>query len=109
MIQLRLSVQAVSSDVRTLRTDHEEARRVMATNHAQNRTSIHDLKDDLQTMADNVSHVSAKIDNYLLVQKTREEDSDKAWWKQPLGTAVIVSVISAILAFTEHQLGWLVK
>ena len=106
MIQLRLGQQALVADIKSLRSEREADRTLMVQNHAANRESIHKLRNDLQTVAETVGDVSKKIDDYLLVQTDRDLQSAKAWWKQPLGTALIVTAITVGWAIVEHGIGW---
>ena len=105
MIQLRLNIQQLSSEMTGLRkeresdrlqahADRQADRKQTEFNHKQNRGSIHDIKDDLQTLSDSVTEVTGKLNDYLLVQQTRDEQRDKAWWKAPLGVAVIVLIVT---------------
>ena len=77
----------------------------MQANHVQNRTSIHEIREAQQVQADTVNLIGGKIDDYLLVQRTLEEQRAKAWWKQPLGTAFIVAAITVAWAVIQHGIG----
>lgn len=94
MIQLRLGLQQLSGEIVALKAARENDTRQMSANHNQNRSSVHDLRDDVQTLSDSVTKVTGELHDYLLVQKDRDEQRDKAWWKAPLGTALIVLVIT---------------
>ena len=106
MIQLRLGQQAMTVELAGLKRTQDEDRKTTQANHKENRDSIHHIREDMQEMADNVGKVASKIDDYLLVQETLTQQAAKAWWKQPLGTAVIVAVISVAIAALEHVMGW---
>lgn len=94
MIQLRLDVQKLFGEMRSLRETRNGDRSKMDSNHVSNRTSIHDIRDEMQTLNDTVTVVTGELHDYLLVQATRDEVRDKAWWKAPLGVAIIVLVVT---------------
>lgn len=106
MIQLRLGQQSMASEIAVIKRTQDEDRKTTLANHAENRTSIHKIREDMQAMADNVGVVTSKIDDYLLVQQTLEIQRSKAWWKQPLGTAIIVAAITVAWAVIQHGMGW---
>lgn len=60
----------------------------------------------MQTMTETIWLIGGKIDDYLLVQKTKDDEKAKAWWKQPLGTAVIVAAITVAWTAIQHGMGW---
>lgn len=105
MIQLRLGVQALKGRMDGLESARNSDRNTMQANHQQNRVSIHDLRGEMQTLNDNVTTVTGELHDYLLVQRTRDEQRDKAWWKAPLGVAVIVTAIT--IGWSIFQKTWL--
>lgn len=106
MIQLRLGQASLASQVAALKQEQGADREITRANHKQNRDSIHKIVDGMETMQLQVSEVATKIDNYLLVQQTIAEQVAKAWWKQPVGTALIVAIITIGWAAVQHGLGW---
>ena len=106
MIQLRLGQERLAGEIATLTRAQEVDRKQTATNHVQNRDSIHKLFNDLQTMTNTIYLLGNKIDNYLLVQQTIATQKEKAWWKQPLGTAMIVAVVTVGWTALQHIWGW---
>ena len=84
---LRVGQAKLSGEIDVLRNQQ-------TANHKQNRDSIHDLTNNVQTLADGLNEVTCKIDDYLLIQNDRDNQRDKAWWKAPLGTGIIVLVLT---------------
>lgn len=107
MIQLRLGQASLAAEMASVKRDQAADREITKANHKQNRDSIHTIIEGMETMQLQVSEVASKIDDYLLVQATIAQQLAKAWWKQPLGTAVIVAVITIVWASIEHGMGWL--
>jgi len=77
---LRVGQAKLSGEIDVLRNQQ-------TANHKQNRDSIHDLTNNVQTLADG-------LNDYLLIQNDRDKQRDKAWWKAPLGTGIIVLVLT---------------
>ena len=87
VIQLRLSVQRIEGELATLSQKQ-------TVNHAQNRKDIEGMQSSMDSMAASVMAVTKQVSDYLLVQNDREVQKLKAWWKAPLGTAIIVLVLT---------------
>ena len=106
MIQLRLGQATLISKLAALEATQAADRTQTVLNHTQNRTSIHKIVNDMQTLTNNLYILGNKIDNYLLVQETISAQKAKAWWKQPLGTATIVAVVTVGWTALQHIWGW---
>jgi hypothetical protein len=107
MIQLRMGQQKLEAKIDAQAVTLEGLKETQRENHKQNRESIHDIRGEQEIVSANVALVTMKLDNYLLVQSTRDEQKDKAWWKQPLGTGIIVLGITFGLKVLErYGLHW---
>ena len=87
VIQLRLSVQRIEGELSALTQTQK-------TNHLQNRGDIEGMQTSMDKMAESITAVTTQVGNYLLVQADREAQRAKAWWKAPLGTAIIVLMLT---------------
>jgi len=106
MIQLRLGQERLQNELASVKRDQIADRETTKANHKQNRDSIHAIVNSMESMQLQVSEVSTKIDNYLLVQSTIAAQLSAAWWKQPLGTAIIVGIITIGWSVWQHAKGW---
>jgi hypothetical protein len=87
VIQLRLSVQRIEGELTALTQTQKN-------NHLQNRGDIEGMQTSMEQMTASITAVAKQVSDYLLVQADREAQRAKAWWKAPLGTAIIVLMLT---------------